>query len=714
MKKVKVLMLASVASMIDQFNMPNICLLLEMGCNVHVACNFEQGNTCDSEQIQRLQKTLQDMHVIWHQWDCPRNLGSITKCWKAYKQLLELTDRYSYEWLHCHSPIGGALARLAAHRRKMKVIYTAHGFHFYQGAPWKNWLLYYPAEKLLAYWTDVLITVNKEDYSFAKQNLQAKEIYYIPGIGIDAERFRPHEAGSEAGRYLEQTDKAAECEIREDEKIFFRKKYHIPEDAVILLSVGELSRRKNHQEVISALSKLSGWNVYYLICGQGMCGKALMRQAKKLGVAGRIRMLGFQRDIAQYYEQADIFVFPSLQEGMPAALMEAMASGLPCIVSDIRGNRELIDDTDPTPGGIRYSLKQPAQLLRALEQMLDNEQLRYMCGVHNRRKIRRYDKQAVQKRMKKIYAEALALEKINAKSVRSCTFGREENQPFAKLPKISVIMSVYNTQDRRVLGAAIHSIRNQTCKDWELIICDDGSTDHTWETLRNLVGNDPRILCIRNKKNHKAGYARNVCINAARGQYIAIMDADDIAGRDRLQKELAYLENHPKAAFVGCRGEFFVRNVGDDGELYWFCRHPKPKDFLFSLPFVHASLMFRQEVLRRIGGYDCSKRAVRAEDYDLLLRLYSEGCYGTNLSDVLYYIRRDEKQYRRRKYRYRFHEAYIKYRSFKKLGLMPKGMAYAAKPLIAGLVPVRLRTILQKKYYMRNAEKYDRKNEKAV
>lgn len=273
------------------------------------------------------------------------------------------------------------------------------------------------------------------------------------------------------------------------------------------------------------------------------------------------------------------------------------------------------------------------------------------------------------------------------------------------MPKISVIMAVYNMQDKRILGKAIRSIRNQTFRDWELIICDDGSTDHTWETLQELVKDDPRIFCIHQKKNQKAGYARNACIYAARGQYIAIMDADDISDPKRLQRQYAYLEKHPKVAFVGCRGAFFVKSIGDDGELYWFCRHPGPKDFLFSLPFVHASLMFRQEALRQVGGYDCSRRTVRVEDYELLMRLYSEGYYGRNLSEVLYYIRRDEDQYRRRKYRYRFHEAYIKYQYFKKMGLMPGGIPYAVKPLLAGLVPVRLRTMLQKKYYMRNVRK---------
>lgn len=269
------------------------------------------------------------------------------------------------------------------------------------------------------------------------------------------------------------------------------------------------------------------------------------------------------------------------------------------------------------------------------------------------------------------------------------------------MPEISVIMSVYNTREQ-ILRDALDSVRNQTFQDFELLICDDGSTDNTWEVLKKLTAGDFRIRLFRSCRNRGAGFARNICIRAAKGRYIAVMDADDIAAPNRLEQEYAYLQKYPQTPFVGCRGEFFIRHIGDDGECYWFCRKPKAEDFLFSLPFVHASLMFQTKVILQIGGYDCSRRAVRVEDYDLLLRLYAKGYFGENLADILYYIRRDEQQYKRRKYRYRFHEAYMKYRHFKNLKLMPRGFLYAAKPLLAGLLPVRIRTALQKKYYARN------------
>ncbi len=385
----KALMLSSVASMIDQFNMPNIRLLLELGYDVDVACNFEKGNTCDRRQIDRMQRTLRELGVAGHQWDCPRNIRAVRACCIAYGQLVRLLRSQRYDLIHCHSPIGAALARLAAHRERIPVIYTAHGFHFYRGAPLKNWLLYYPVEAALAHWTEVLITVNQEDYRFAKRYLKAKKVCRIPGVGIDIKQ------------------------LQTPPKRDVRHKYHIPEDARILLSVGELSRRKNHRMVLSALAKLRKENVYYMICGQGALKKELLRQAVQLGVAKRVRVVGFQRDVSALYWNADIFVFPSVQEGMPAALMEAMAVGLPCVVSDIRGNRELID----AQGGVRFSVRKKGQLPEALTKLLENETLRQSCGSYNRRKIRAYDTQVVQAQMRKIYGQMKHKQK-NTKQVK--------------------------------------------------------------------------------------------------------------------------------------------------------------------------------------------------------------------------------------------------------------------------------------------------------
>ena len=267
------------------------------------------------------------------------------------------------------------------------------------------------------------------------------------------------------------------------------------------------------------------------------------------------------------------------------------------------------------------------------------------------------------------------------------------------MPQVSVIMSVYNAQSEEILRTAIESICSQTFLDFEFIICDDGSTDDTWEKLQKIAATDSRIQLIHNKENRKAGYARNCCIRQASGNYIAVMDADDISDPRRLEIEKEYLDEHGECDFVGGRGQFFIQDIGDDQETYWFCKTPKAKDFLFSVPFVHASCMFRKEALQKVHGYDTTKKRVRMEDYDMLLRLYANGCYGSNVEDILYYIRRDENQYKRRKYRYRWNEAKMKYQGFSSLGLMPKGMIYVIKPLIVGLIPWRVSAILQKKYY---------------
>ncbi len=375
-KEKKVLILASVASMIAQFNIPNIQLLQEMGYKVHVACNFKEGNTCDANDIKKLEEMLQKMNVKYHAFDCPRNIYHVRKCLKAYRQLWELIGRQHFAWIHCHSPAGGALARVAAHFRKIPVIYTAHGFHFYRGAPWKNWLLYYSAEALLAYWTDVLITVNQEDYKFAKNHLKAGKIYDIPGVGVDTSWFAQQQVCS-----------------REE----FCRKYQIPKEAFVLLSVGELSIRKNHLFVLDALAALRRKDVYYMICGQGPMKEKLRHRAKRLGIWEQVRMTGFQKNVIEMYRNADIFVFPSMQEGMPVALIEAMAAGMPCAASNIRGNKELLADQQ------LFSLKQPKQLCQLLTALLDHGQLREDCKKYNQEKVRGYDLTVVQIRMKKIY-----------------------------------------------------------------------------------------------------------------------------------------------------------------------------------------------------------------------------------------------------------------------------------------------------------------------
>ena len=264
-----VLMTASVASMIDQFNLPNIRLLKEMGYEVDVATNFHQGNTCTGEKIQVLLEQLEEMEVDCYQIDFDRNATDLRAGVRAFRQFEEVVcgravpinpSRHShvgngnrYAFVHAHSPIGGAVGRLAARKHGIKTIYTAHGFHFYEGAPVKNWLLYYPVEKLLSRITDVLITINREDYQRAVKKLHAGKTVYVPGVGIDTEKFGSVPADS----YKK------------------RKELGLGPEEVFLLSVGELNENKNHRTVIEALGRISRSNraladrLHYCIAGKG-------------------------------------------------------------------------------------------------------------------------------------------------------------------------------------------------------------------------------------------------------------------------------------------------------------------------------------------------------------------------------------------------------------------------------------------------------------
>ena len=321
----QVLMLASVASMIDQFNMPNIALLQKLGYHVDVACNFEQGNTCSDARVAELKSKLREMNVRCYQIDFARNIKCIGQNIKAYQQVKKLMEQNHYVFCHCHSPIGGVVARIAGHRTKTKVIYTAHGFHFYKGAPIANWLMFYPVEKILSYWTDTLITINQEDYERAKKKFHAGKTYYLPGIGIDLERFHVGDAQT-----IQQ--KRQELGLQ-------------PQD-VFLLSVGELSDRKNHVVVIEAMKQLIQRHpqLRYFICGQGEKKQELQQLIRKYHLEDHVKLLGFRTDVAELCQAADVFVFPSKQEGLPVALMEAMACGVPVVCSRIRGNTDIVKD----------------------------------------------------------------------------------------------------------------------------------------------------------------------------------------------------------------------------------------------------------------------------------------------------------------------------------------------------------------------------------
>ena len=267
--------------------------------------------------------------------------------------------------------------------------------------------------------------------------------------------------------------------------------------------------------------------------------------------------------------------------------------------------------------------------------------------------------------------------------------------------KISVIMGVYNTCNADMLNCSINSILTQTESNFEFIICDDGSTDGTYELLTEICKKDNRIILLRNKANMGLAATLNCCIDVAGGEYIAKQDADDYSVSDRIEKQVCFLEGHEEYAFVGSNIALFDDH-GQWGE-YRLKEFPEKKDFLFTLPIMHSSVMYRKQALASSGKYRVAEETRRAEDYDLFMRMYTKGFRAANIQECLLFYREDKESYKRRKYRYRIDEAKVRYKGYKQLGLMPNGYIYVLKPLIVGLIPNKLLNYLKDRNYKRRS-----------
>ncbi|HPT62343.1 MAG TPA: glycosyltransferase family 4 protein [Bacillota bacterium] len=304
----------------------------------------------------------------------------------AYQQLASLLRNERIDLLHCNTPIGGLLGRLCARQARIHpVIYTAHGFHFFSGAPLLNQIVYKSAERFLARYTDVLVTINEEDFNAARKFRLRKRgrVYKVHGVGVHT-NVGVQPGGQEHYRH----------------RLYVREKLAIHRSAIVVVSVGELNRNKNNEVIIRALGKLERNDIYYVLCGEGKLKDDLYRLAKRLGLGERVRFLGYRTDIEDILLMADIFVLPSFREGLSRALMEAMACGLPCVVSAIRGNKDLIDDGE---GGILVPPSDVDAFCAAIRLLADDESIRHEMGAHNRRKVLRYSVENVKYEMKAIY-----------------------------------------------------------------------------------------------------------------------------------------------------------------------------------------------------------------------------------------------------------------------------------------------------------------------
>lgn len=258
--------------------------------------------------------------------------------------------------------------------------------------------------------------------------------------------------------------------------------------------------------------------------------------------------------------------------------------------------------------------------------------------------------------------------------------------------KISAIMGVYNCAD--TLEQAIQSIQDQTYPNWELIICDDGSTDDTYDIASTLARQDDRITLIHNETNQGLNVTLNRCLSLATGDYIARMDGDDESLPERFEKQLNFLKKHPEFKIVSCPMILFDEN-GAWGQTRTE-EFPKPEDVVCGSPICHAPVLMRRECMAAVGGYTEDPRMMRVEDVNLWIKLYSAGYRCYNLQEPLYRMRNDQNALYRRKYRYRINSVYVRLKGCKMLHLGPVCYIKAIKPMIIGLVPARLRSYIRR------------------
>ncbi len=353
----KVLVLCTTDSMIWNFLVPHIKALQERGYTVECAC----ARTGDYIDWLRDKWNL-TVHCIPFERN-PFRTANV----KAYLSLKKLVMEQGFGIIFCHEPVGGAMGRLVGAKCGCKVIYMAHGFHFFKGCS-KAMYLFYFVERYLARKTDYLLTLNQEDYE-ASLEFKAKHKLKTNGIGIDLSKFKPVE----------------------DSRLL-RQELHLKPDDFVILSVGELIHRKNHESLIRAVAAVSSPAVHYAVAGEGELLDYLTGLVKELGLEAQVHLLGYRKDVAALCNSCDAFALPSYQEGLSMALMESMACGKPVIASRIRGNTDLIADG---AGGVLVDPEDVPGYAAAIKKLMDDPVIREKYGNYNAKKVKDYSLEKV-------------------------------------------------------------------------------------------------------------------------------------------------------------------------------------------------------------------------------------------------------------------------------------------------------------------------------
>ena len=369
----KVLLTATVQSHICQFHKPLVEMLHEHGCEVQVAArdNLAEKNGLKLDFVDKI------YNVPFAR--SPKSLDNV----RAYFELKKIIENENYDVIHCNTPMGGIVTRMAARKARKqgtKVYYTAHGFHFYKGAPKKNWLIFYPIEKVFSRITDQLITITEEDYLLAKVKFCC-DVERIHGVGVDGLRYHP---------------------VNLEEQVKIRKKLGISEHQRIILCVGELLPNKNQKMAIFTIreSVKSVPNIKMFIAGNGPERERLENLIQEMNLSGIIKMLGYVTNLEEYQKIADISISCSKREGLPLNIVEAMLSGTPVVASINRGHKELIANGE---NGFLVEQNDFRGMSQRIVELLKNTVLYDRIKIASEKKAQLYSFSNVKKELLKVY-----------------------------------------------------------------------------------------------------------------------------------------------------------------------------------------------------------------------------------------------------------------------------------------------------------------------
>ncbi|RSL31916.1 glycosyltransferase family 1 protein [Salibacterium salarium] len=376
----KILYTATVSSMVNSFLVPHIQLLTLQGNTVDIACNVDEA----------INPELTRSGCIVHDIEFQRSPLKKENI-KAFRKIKKLVMEENYELIHAHTPVASFLTRFACRNMPwISTLYTVHGYHFFKRSPLKNWLLYYPVERLVSRWTDGLITMNEEDYISARRMTLRKDgaVYKVNGVGVDMDRFT--------------------AQTRQ-QRNSLRKIYNYKEEDFILVYAAELSYRKHQDVLIEAvhLLKTKISDIKLILAGEGDMEDSYKRQAVNLNVENNIEFLGHRDDISNLMMIADAAVSSSRQEGLPVNVMEAMATGLPLVVTDCRGNRDLVKNGE---NGFVIENHNVNQFADAIHTLYESRNLSAQYGQHSRKIMEVYSLEKVIKQMDDIYSDYITKE----------------------------------------------------------------------------------------------------------------------------------------------------------------------------------------------------------------------------------------------------------------------------------------------------------------